>query len=158
MTLSSTFVNALSGLRVSGRMTEVASHNLANALTDGYARQEVEVSSVALNGQGVGARVATVSRAMAPELLEAVSNAFVQDDSKDSIVHNETSALNQCLDGLSADKRELVAMRYESNSSFDEISRHTGSTPAAVQRALSRIRKLLHGCVQQRLRLAEGTS
>lgn len=97
-------------------------------------------------------------RAMSPELLEAVSDAFIRDESEDSVVRDEAGALRQCLDGLPADKRELVAMRYERNSSFDEISQHTNSTPAAVQRALSRIRKMLHGCIQRRMRLAEEAS
>ena len=97
-------------------------------------------------------------RAVSPELLEAVSVAFIEDTSEDSVVRDEASALRQCLDGLPKDKRELVALRYERSSSFDEISKHTGSTPAAVQRALSRIRKLLHECVQRRLQLAEGAS
>lgn len=97
-------------------------------------------------------------RAMSPELLEAVSDAFMDDTSEDSVIRDEASALRQCLDGLPKDKRELVALRYESSSSFDEISKHTGATPAAVQRALSRIRKLLHGCVQSRMQLAEGAS
>ncbi len=95
-------------------------------------------------------------RAMAPELLEAVSEAFLRDESEDSIVNDEAKALKQCLDGLPAEKRELVAMRYERDSSFDEISKQVGSTPSAVQRALSRIRKGLHGCVQNQMRLAEG--
>ena len=97
-------------------------------------------------------------RATSLELLEAVSDVFVQDTSEDSVVRDEASALRQCLDGIPKDKRELVALRYERSSSFDEISKHTGSTPAAVQRALSRIRKLLHGCVQRRIQLAEGPS
>jgi len=97
-------------------------------------------------------------RAMSPELLEAVSDAFVQDESEYSVVHDEAGALRHCLDGLPTDKRELIAMRYERDSSFDEIAKHMGSTPAAVQRALSRIRKLLHGCVQGRMQLAEGAS
>jgi len=93
-----------------------------------------------------------------PELLEAVSIAFIDDTSDDSVTRDEASALRKCLEGLPRDKRELIALRYEGSSSFDEISKHTGSTPAAVQRALSRIRKLLHGCVQKRLQLAEGSS
>jgi len=67
MTLSASFANALSGLRLSGRLTEVASSNLANALTDGYGRQVARIGSVSLNGAGAGARVTTVTRAFAPE-------------------------------------------------------------------------------------------
>ena len=44
-------------------------------------------------------------RAMSPELLEAVSDAFMQDDSENSVVRDEARALRKCLDGLSTDKR-----------------------------------------------------
>ncbi len=97
-------------------------------------------------------------RATSPELLEAISDAFVEDTSKDSVVRDEAGALKHCLEGLPSDKRELVVMRYESDSSFDEISERIGSTPAAVQRALSRVRKTLHECVQRRMKLAEGAT
>lgn len=107
----------------------------------------------AIRARAVSAKHA---RATSPELLEAVSDAFLQDDSEDTVVHDEARALKQCLDELPEEKRELVAMRYEGSSSFDEISGRTGSTPAAVQRTLSRVRKMLHGCVQRRMRLAEG--
>jgi len=109
----------------------------------------------AIRARAVSAKHA---RATSPELLEAVSDAFLQDDSEDTVVRDEARALKRCLDDLPEDKRELVAMRYESNSSFDEISEHTDSTPATVQRALSRVRKMLHGCVQRRMQLAEGAS
>ena len=98
------------------------------------------------------------TRPISPELLDIVSDAFVHDESTASVVHEEANALKKCLDTLPAEKRELVALRYEGSSTFDEISNHVGSTPAAVQRALSRVRKMLHGCVQRRLLLAEGTS
>ncbi len=98
------------------------------------------------------------TRALSPELLDVVSDAFLQDDSEASVVRDEANALTQCLDALPAEKRELVALRYEGSSTFAEISDHVGSTPAAVQRALSRVRKMLHGCVQRRLQLAEGST
>ena len=98
------------------------------------------------------------TRPISPELLDVVSDAFLQDDSAASLVRDEANALKQCLDTLPSEKRELVALRYEGSSTFDEISDHTGSTPAAVQRALSRVRKMLHGCVQRRLQLAEGST
>ena len=97
-------------------------------------------------------------RAMSPELLEAVSDVFVHDTSADSSSAMKPARSNSASKDYQKDKRELVALRYERSSSFDEISKHTGSTPAAVQRALSRIRKLLHGCVQRRMQLAEGAS
>ena len=95
-------------------------------------------------------------RATSPELLEAISDTFLEEQLGDSVIQEERRALGQCLSGLSSEKRELVALRYERDASFEDISGITGSTPAAVQRALSRIRKLLHDCVQRRMRLAEG--
>ena len=97
------------------------------------------------------------ARAMSPELLEAVSSAFLEDHSEAPTDRAEARALRRCLDELPAEKRELVVLRYEGDADFDEISERVNSTPAAVQRALSRLRKLLHGCVQRRLQLAEGT-
>ena len=97
------------------------------------------------------------ARTISPELLDVVSSAFLEDDSEVPTDREETRALRKCLNELPAKKRELVAMRYEAGAAFDEISQQTGSTPAAVQRALSRLRKLLHGCVQRRMQLTEGT-
>lgn len=68
MSISGSFSNALSGLGVTGRLAEVASNNLANALTKGYARQSVDVGARELSGRGVGARVLGVTRNSVPDL------------------------------------------------------------------------------------------
>lgn len=90
---------------------------------------------------------------MSPELLDAVGDVFVNDASEHSLVIDESVALKSCLGELPAPKREMIKLRYEQNASFQEISESTGLTPAAVQRAISRIRKLLHGCIQKRMRM-----
>ena len=97
------------------------------------------------------------ARAISPELLDVVSDVFLEDDLEAATEREEARALRQCLDELSGRKRELIAMRYEGSASFDEISESVGSTPAAVQRALSRVRKMLHGCVGRRMQLAGET-
>lgn len=71
MSITSTFANALTGLRANSKLTEVTSNNLANALTDGYGRQEVVLSSQALGGQGAGVSVTSLVRAQAPEATAA---------------------------------------------------------------------------------------
>ncbi|MDA7937022.1 sigma-70 family RNA polymerase sigma factor [bacterium] len=95
-------------------------------------------------------------RAIAPELLEAISETFCEDESTVSLVHNEATAMQKCVDDLPQEKQKLIAMRYEHDATFDEISSKMNSTPAAIQRALSRIRKMLHECTQRRLALSEG--
>jgi len=97
------------------------------------------------------------ARAVSPDLLEAISEVFLSDDSLASVARDEAKALNRCLDELPTEKRKLITMRYEGSSTFDEISKQVDSTPVAVQRAISRVRKKLHGCVQRRMRLAEGS-
>ena len=63
MSISSALSNALSGLRAASRAVDVTSDNVANALTPEFARRELTVSSLALNGYGSGVRVVGVDRA-----------------------------------------------------------------------------------------------
>jgi RNA polymerase sigma-70 factor (ECF subfamily) len=92
------------------------------------------------------------TRVVSPELIDVVSIAFLEDQTE--AVNSESAALKECLNGLPADKRVLLTLRYESGASFDSIAKQLNSTPAAIQRALSRVRKLLHGCISKKLRLA----
>lgn len=50
MSLSGALSNALSGLNASSRAAQVTASNLSNALTDGYGRREVSLSSTATYG------------------------------------------------------------------------------------------------------------
>lgn len=71
MSLSLALSNALSGLNVNTRQAELTSNNVANALTEGYARRDLEVTSAAIGGVGSGARVVGVTRAASASLTEA---------------------------------------------------------------------------------------
>jgi flagellar hook-associated protein 1 FlgK len=62
MSISNALNNAASGLAVSARLADTISNNVANAMTDGYARRVTEISSLTLGGFGSGARVAGTSR------------------------------------------------------------------------------------------------
>lgn len=50
MSISSSFSNALSGMTAASRLAEVVSSNVSNALTDGYGRQTLNLSSASLGG------------------------------------------------------------------------------------------------------------
>lgn len=68
MSISSAISNAISGLTAVSRGTEVVSSNIANALTPGYARRELDLSPrLAERGGGVG--LDGVSRAINAGLL-----------------------------------------------------------------------------------------
>ncbi|WP_116132948.1 flagellar hook-associated protein FlgK [Tropicimonas sp. IMCC34043] len=60
MTLSSSMANALSGLTAASRAVDVVSSNVANAMTDGYARRELSLSA----RQSGGVIIDGVSRAV----------------------------------------------------------------------------------------------
>ena len=62
MSMSSALSNALSGLTASARAADVVSANVANALTDGYGRRQLNLSSRVLGGEGSGVHINGVSR------------------------------------------------------------------------------------------------
>lgn len=61
MTISGALSNALSGLNVAARTAEVVSNNVANALTEGYGRRDIAISSRTIGSYG-GAAVDAVTR------------------------------------------------------------------------------------------------
>lgn len=63
MSIGAAFKAAGSGLTASARLAETISTNVANALTDGYARRNVGLSSVPLGGTGSGVRTLGTERA-----------------------------------------------------------------------------------------------
>lgn len=68
MSISQSLSNAVSGLNATSRMAEVVSSNLANALTEGYARRVLDTSAANLGGVGAGVRVDGVRRIVDPGL------------------------------------------------------------------------------------------
>lgn len=62
MSMSSALSNALSGLTASSRTAETVSSNIANALTDGYGRREINLSSRVLGSEGAGVHIDGISR------------------------------------------------------------------------------------------------
>ncbi|GAB4386326.1 flagellar hook-associated protein FlgK [Albidovulum sp.] len=69
MSLSATLANALSGLTATSRRAEVVSSNVSNALTEGYARRELNLSAQSLGGTGAGVRIDGVTRSVNTALL-----------------------------------------------------------------------------------------
>ena len=83
MTISSTLSNALSGLTATRRASEVVSNNLANALTEGYSRRDIQLASRSVGGAGAGVQVVGVSRDVDMVLVEdrRLAQASVGDQS-----------------------------------------------------------------------------
>ena len=62
MSITRAFNNAISGLTATAKGTKTVSANLANALTPGYARREVALSSQSIGGGAGGVRIDGVNR------------------------------------------------------------------------------------------------
>ena len=70
MSISSALSTALTGLAASSRMAEITASNVANALTEGYARREVQLSSRVVGSTGIGVTVKGVARHVDQVLLQ----------------------------------------------------------------------------------------
>ncbi|MEE9428968.1 MAG: flagellar hook-associated protein FlgK [Paracoccaceae bacterium] len=64
MTISGSLSNALSGLAAASRAAEVVSSNVANSLTEGYGRRQLDLASRAVGGNGAGVLVQGVHRSV----------------------------------------------------------------------------------------------
>jgi DNA-directed RNA polymerase specialized sigma24 family protein len=52
--------------------------------------------------------------------------------------------------------RQLLDLRYGRSMSLEEVARNIGRTLAATQRALSRLRRRLAECIEQRMKCFKG--
>lgn len=69
MSIGGSLSSALSGLTVAARAAEVVSSNIANAMTEGYGRRELQTSARVVGATGQGVRVTGVQRQSDPILL-----------------------------------------------------------------------------------------
>ncbi|MEM9736263.1 MAG: flagellar basal body protein, partial [Pseudomonadota bacterium] len=66
MSLTNTLSNALTGLNAASRQADLIANNLANALTEGYGRREIELGSVQVGDRGAGVGINGVTRISDP--------------------------------------------------------------------------------------------
>ena len=69
MSITSGLSSALSGLNAASRAAEIVSSNIANAMTEGYGRRELQLSARTIGGSGQGVSVTGVVRRGDPILL-----------------------------------------------------------------------------------------
>lgn len=72
MSLTLALQSALTGLNVNQRTMATISHNIANANTEGYSRQVVDLASINIDGRGQGVKVEDVVRKVDEFLIEAI--------------------------------------------------------------------------------------
>lgn len=70
MSISNALANALTGLTASSRKAEIVSQNVANVMTEGYARRELLLSSKSIGGDGAGVQIDGVARVLNAVVLQ----------------------------------------------------------------------------------------
>jgi len=88
---------------------------------------------------------------LSPETIEAVIAAFDETAPDPDEARRIEAALAECLETLPEKSRRLVRMRYEERRTLGEIAQTIASTLDAVNKALSRIRRALRSCIEERL-------
>ncbi len=81
------------------------------------------------------------------ELVEQLAEASVNQEQEDEM----RSALRKCMQVLGHPELELLRWRYEEDTPIGTLAQKLGQTQSAVKSRLSRVRKSLYACIQQRL-------
>ncbi|MFD1880639.1 flagellar hook-associated protein FlgK [Paracoccus pacificus] len=128
MSIANALSNALSGLTASARGVEVVSSNLANALTPGYGRRELQLSPRILSSNGGGVRVDGIRRAVTMSLVAANRSA-----SADAAAATAAGDFARKLEGL-------YGLPGDGASLSDQITRFQAALTSAAARPDSDLR------------------
>ncbi len=82
-------------------------------------------------------------------LVDLVDAAFAENAGRE-LAELRHSLLRQCMQMLAQPSLEILQLRYDAGLSLRQVSQKMGRTEAAVQVALSRVRKWLTECVGRR--------
>lgn len=136
MTITHALSNALSGLLVNQRQADVTAHNIANATTPGFSRQEVTVDPRVAGGQGAGVRIGTVQRQV--DLL-LIRDARAEQGRLDYLA-TSADAFTRVAEALGdADATNGLPQLFERT---EEAFRALETTPEAVPRQQDALRAL----------------
>ena len=89
------------------------------------------------------------------EFADVVDLAFAEHAPTPEDNHEQLKLLCECLDGLTAQVRRIIDLRYSGSRSVQEIASALSWTPASIKVALSRARRTLADCVGRKLRREE---
>lgn len=151
MTISSAFHSALSGLVAARRASGVVSDNIANAMTPGFARRSLALTSNAETGPGV--QVAGVTRHADPVLLanrRAADAGFAAQDAIANFHEQVSSLIGAPGDPASVGQRmsafqsSLIeaSSRPESQQRLDSVAQSAKDLTGSISSAAEGIRTL----------------
>ncbi len=144
MSISSSLSNALSGLSAASRAADVVSSNTANALTAGYARRELSLSSQTLGGDGAGVRINGVNRSVNQAVLS--DRRLADSETANSSVKTDFFARFEALLGEPGTAGSLTSQLADMESALIEASSRPDSEArlASVLNAAEGVTDLLN--------------
>ena len=97
-------------------------------------------------------RLARRREVLSPEAIDLL-HAAGQDEDEDEAdpFADRRERLPACVAALPEASRQLLALRYEEGLGAKDIAGRVGRTPAAIDMALSRIRRLLRVCIERQI-------
>jgi RNA polymerase sigma-70 factor (ECF subfamily) len=87
-------------------------------------------------------------RVLAVDVVEALA---AERASGASLLNARLAALDQCLEKLPVADRRLIAHRYLSKTTAEQLAEIVGGSRRTLFRNLERIRRLLHDCISSRV-------
>ena len=140
MSMLGSLLNAYSGLRVAARSAEVVSQNVANAMTDGYGRREVELVATLAGRQPSGVAIAALPRKV--DSTTMASRRLAQAESAGQKVRTDILKRLEKEFGLPGEKGSLSALSVALESSLVAAQSRPESQPRQ-QRVLFAARDLV---------------
>ncbi len=122
MSITASLSNALSGLAAASRSAQVVSSNVSNALTEGYARRQVELSPRYVDGTGAGVQIDGVTRVVDETLLREKRLASASSGSANVANEFNTAILN------------FIGSPEEAGSLTDQIAKFESALLEAASR------------------------
>ena len=86
-----------------------------------------------------------------PEVVASILDAYEGRIGSTPGRSDRIEALEKCLEIIPKQSRQALDLRYGRGMAINEVAKSLGRTLAATQRALSRTRRRLAECIQQRL-------
>ncbi|QEL14973.1 sigma-70 family RNA polymerase sigma factor [Limnoglobus roseus] len=90
-------------------------------------------------------------RGVAPFSRELVERLAREREEHEPILALRLQALDQCLETLPPDDRELIRRRYQEKTRTGELAQEVGDSRRTLFRNLDRIRRVLHDCITRRV-------
>lgn len=144
MSITTALQTAVSGLTAASRGVQLVANNVANAGTEGYARRELQLSSLILGNAGHGVRITGIERVENPQILGDLRLADASSAGIDARLQFRTSF--QRLIGEEGASGSLSALTAQLSAALVEAANRPDSQPRlnAVASAAADVVQLLN--------------